>query len=57
MHVGLAALTAAGSDAPRLSRVVTDVLVDDGTVEVVWARDASRTRVSLEPLEVRHTRP
>ncbi|MFI9467021.1 DUF2264 domain-containing protein [Streptomyces sp. NPDC052492] len=57
VHVGLAALTAAGRDAPRLSRVVTDVLVDDGTVEVVWARDASRTRVSLEPLEVRHTRP
>ena len=56
VHLALASLTT-GPDAPSLEDAVTDVRVDDGTVEVTWAADGSRTRVSFGPPEVRHTRP
>lgn len=56
VHLALASLTA-GPDAPSLDRAVTDVRVDDGTVEVTWADDGSRTHVAFGPPEVSHTRP
>ncbi|MEV5270622.1 DUF2264 domain-containing protein [Streptomyces werraensis] len=56
VHLALASLTA-GHDAPSLADAVTDVRVDDGTVEVTWAADGFRTRVSFGPPEVSHTRP
>ncbi len=36
---------------------MTDVRVEDQAVELTWTQDGSRTRVSFEPPEVRHTRP
>ncbi len=40
VHLALASLTT-GPDAPSLEDAVTDVRVDDGTVEVTWAADGS----------------
>ncbi|MFC8420268.1 DUF2264 domain-containing protein [Streptomyces sp. NPDC057236] len=54
VHVGLASLTA-DADAAPLSEAVEEVRVDDGTVEVAWAGGTARTRITFEPVEVRHT--
>ncbi|WP_081239626.1 DUF2264 domain-containing protein [Streptomyces viridosporus] len=53
VHVSLASLTADTDDAPW-SAVVGEVRVREGTVEVVWAGTGARTRISFEPVEVRH---
>ena len=54
MHISLASLTA-DADAAPLSEAVEEVRVDDGTVEVAWAGGTARTRITFEPVEVRHT--
>ncbi|BFO17791.1 hypothetical protein SHKM778_41790 [Streptomyces sp. KM77-8] len=53
MHVALACLTA-DADAAPLPEAVDEVRVADGAVETVWA-DGARTRITFEPVEVRHT--
>ncbi|GAA2263184.1 DUF2264 domain-containing protein [Streptomyces atrovirens] len=54
VHIALASLTA-DADAAPLAEAVEEVRVDDGTVEVVWAGGAARTRITFETVEVRHT--
>ncbi|MFE0550991.1 DUF2264 domain-containing protein [Streptomyces pilosus] len=56
VHVALASLTAEPSPAP-LPEAVEEVLVDDGAVEVVWARGTGRTRITFDPVDVRHSPP
>ena len=53
VHVALACLTADADTAP-LPEAVDEVRVTGGAVEAVWA-DGARTRITFEPLEVRHT--
>nr|WP_247706922.1 DUF2264 domain-containing protein [Streptomyces liliiviolaceus] len=55
VHVCLAALTGAPGPGP-LAEAVTEVVADGAAVEVVWADDGVRTRVSFEPFEVTHGR-
>ncbi len=57
VHLALACLTTGPDAPPPLERAVTDVRVEDQAVELTWTQDGSRTRVSFEPPEVRHTRP
>jgi hypothetical protein len=53
LHVCLAALTGEPGPGP-LADAVTEVVTGGTGVEVVWADDAGRTRVSFEPLRVTH---
>lgn len=53
LFAALATLTAEPGNAP-LSEAVREVGVDGDTVEVAWADDGSRTRISFEPLTVGH---
>ncbi|MFF1273197.1 hypothetical protein ACFVZC_07280 [Streptomyces marokkonensis] len=54
MHVAPAPLTEDPDPAP-LPEAVEHVLVDGRAVEVVWAGGRARTRITFEPVEVRHT--
>ncbi|MFE9680749.1 DUF2264 domain-containing protein [Streptomyces sp. NPDC006285] len=53
LHVCLAALTGGPAPGP-LPEAVGHMLADDTGVEVTWADDGSRTRVSFAPLRVTH---
>ncbi|PSM42750.1 hypothetical protein C6Y14_14775 [Streptomyces dioscori] len=55
VHVSLAALTGEPGPGP-LAEAVTHVVADAAGVEVVWADDGTRTRVSFEPVRVTHRR-
>ncbi|MFS8198410.1 DUF2264 domain-containing protein [Streptomyces sp. CWNU-52B] len=53
LHVCLAALTGAPGPGP-LAEAVTRVRADGTGVEVLWADDGVRTRVSFDPVRVTH---
>ncbi|MFL1905694.1 DUF2264 domain-containing protein [Streptomyces tauricus] len=55
VHVSLAVLTGEPGPGP-LAEAVTHVVADGAGVEVAWADDGARTRVSFDPVRVTHGR-
>ncbi|UPZ33599.1 DUF2264 domain-containing protein [Streptomyces sp. LRE541] len=55
VHVSLAVLTGEPGPGP-LAEAVTHVVADGAGVELVWADDGARTRVSFGPVRVTHGR-
>jgi hypothetical protein len=56
LHVALAVLTA--DPEPLVpERVVSGVEATGTTAEITWAEDGTRTRITFDPLTVRHDEP